>query len=224
LPHGPAFSFSLREAFFLPGGWGACSALARPRSLRASTPSATTRQCGPGWGPSVSANDRVPDTPPRFRTPGSPWPPETMAAPPARRIEYPPTQKHRSDLSSRALLSGRVGVRAAPRATGAISPAGAGTERASRSGVSLARSHANSEGPHRGASLLGRTRRRVGGLGSMPSPSDRSRPAGQTKSLHAVEKKERGHPGTGKTEGSRSEVGIGESGRSPEVAMGRGRC
>jgi hypothetical protein len=81
-------------------------------------------------------------------------------------------------------------VRCAPRARGAISPAGAGTERASRGGVSLAPFHANSEGPHCGTSLLGRTRRRVGGLGSRPSPSDSSWPAGQNKSLHAVEKEE----------------------------------
>jgi hypothetical protein len=37
----------------------------------------------------------------------------------------------------------------------------------------------NSEGPHAGLCLLGRTRRRVGGLRSMRSPSDCSQPAGQ---------------------------------------------
>ena len=47
----------------------------------------------------------------------------------------------------------------APRAQGAIAPERAGTERASRGGVSLAWLHTNSEGPHRGASLLGRSRR-----------------------------------------------------------------
>jgi len=69
----------------------------------------------------------------------------------------------------------------APRATGAIAPERAGPERASHGGVSLAWSLTNSEGPHRGAPLLGRMRRRVGGLDSTPSPSDRSRPAGQEK-------------------------------------------
>ena len=34
---------------------GGLSALARPRSRRAETPPATTQQCVPGWGPSVSA-------------------------------------------------------------------------------------------------------------------------------------------------------------------------
>ena len=67
-------------------------------------------------------------------------------------------------------------------------PERAGPERASRGGVSLAWLHTNSEGPHRGTSLLGRTRRWVGGLRSMRGPSDRSRPAGQKESLHAVEK------------------------------------
>ena len=74
-------------------------------------------------------------------------------------------------------------MNSAPRAAGAMTPERAGTERASRGGVSLARFQANSEGPCRGMSLLGRTRRRVGGLRSMRSPSDCSRPAGQNKSL-----------------------------------------
>ena len=78
-------------------------------------------------------------------------------------------------------------MRSAPRAEGAISPKHAGTERASRRGVSLAWSGTNSEGPRRGTSLLGRTRRRVGGLGSRPGLSDRFEPAGQKESLHAVE-------------------------------------
>jgi hypothetical protein len=62
-------------------------------------------------------------------------------------------------------------------------PAGgdAGPDRASHA------REGNSEGPHAGLCLLGRTRRRVGGLGSTPSPSGRSRPVGQT-SLHAVDK------------------------------------
>jgi hypothetical protein len=70
-------------------------------------------------------------------------------------------------------------VNTAPRATGAMVPERAGTEQASRGGVSLAWLHTNSEGPHRGPSLLGRTRRRVGGLRWMRSLSDSSKPAGQ---------------------------------------------
>ena len=95
--------------------------------------------------------------------------------------------------------NGRVVVRSAPRAAGAMAPKCAGTERASRGGVSLAWLHTNSEGPHRGTSLRGRTRRRVGGLGSMPSPSDRSKPAGQERSRHAVERKKRAAHPLGKT-------------------------
>jgi len=74
-----------------------------------------------------------------------------------------------------------MGVKSAPRAKGAMTPERAGTERASRGGVSLAWLHTNSEGPHSGTPLLGRTRRPVGGLRSMRSPSDRSQPAGQEK-------------------------------------------
>jgi len=89
-------------------------------------------------------------------------------------------------------------VKSAPRAIGAMAPEHAGPERASRGGVSLAWLHTNSEGPCRGTSLLGRTRRRVGGLHSMCSPSDRSEPAGQRKTSHAVKKEPAAHP-LGKT-------------------------
>ena len=95
-------------------------------------------------------------------------------------------------------------VRSAPRAEGAIPPERAGPERASRGGVSLAWFHTNSEGPRRGTSLLGRTRRRVGGLGSMPSPSDRSKPAGLEKN-HGVEEKQQHFNHRAKKEPSRSD-------------------
>jgi hypothetical protein len=65
-----------------------CVAGARPlgaRSPRAETPPAPTQQCGPGWGPSVSAYDGVTDTPPRIRTLGTPWRPEKSPLAPARR-------------------------------------------------------------------------------------------------------------------------------------------
>jgi len=48
--------------------------------------------------------------------------------------------------------NGRVVVKSAPRATGAIARERAGPERASRGGVSLARFQSNSEGPCRGTS------------------------------------------------------------------------
>ena len=95
------------------------------------------------------------------------------------------------------MANGRVVVISAPRATGAMAPERAGTERASHGGVSLAWLHTNSEGPRRGTSLLGRMRRQVGGLGSRPSPSDRSGPAGQKETLHEVEKKNDECTGTG---------------------------
>src|SRR5512136_1256665 len=110
----------------------------------------------------------------------------------------PTNQEHRSQPSSSVMANGRVGVRSAPRAARAMAPERAGTERASHGGVSLAWSHTNSEGPHRGTSLLGRTRRRVGGLGSMPSPSDGSQPAGQKEKPHAVKRDWAAHP-QGKT-------------------------
>ena len=43
-----------------------------------------------------------------------------------------------------------------------MAPEAEGTQRATRGGVSLARLHADTEGPHRGASLLGRGRRSFG--------------------------------------------------------------
>jgi len=84
---------------------------------------------------------------------------------------------------------GRVVVNSTPRADGAMTPERAGTERAPRSGVSLARFQANSEGPHRGTSQLGRTRRRVGGLRSMRSPSDLAPSPRGKKKPHAVKQK-----------------------------------
>ena len=68
---------------------------------------------------------------------------------------------------------------------GAIAPERTGTERASLGGVSLAGLHTNSEGPRRGTSLLGRTRRRVGGLGLDARP-ERPLHARGAKQSHAV--------------------------------------
>jgi len=167
--------------------------LARPRSRRAETPPAATRQHVRGRGP-LGVRMR-----PRHRHPspepyaGPPQPPERWPSHPPGGIS-PPTQRHGSHVSSRTMANGKVVVRSAPRATRAISPEHAGTERASRGGVSLAWSLTNSEGAQRGTFLLGRMRRRVGGLGSRPSPSDRSRPAGQKKT--STEWKTKHHPGT----------------------------
>ena len=81
-------------------------------------------------------------------------------------------------------------ARSGPAASGAMAPERAGSERASRGGVSLARLHANSEGPCRGTSLLGRMRRRVGAAASMAAASDRSEPAGQKKTHKEWERKQ----------------------------------
>ena len=118
---------SLREAFVLPGGWGACSALARPRSRRAKTPEATTRQCGPGRGPSVSANSRVPDTPPRVRTPGTPWPPEISPPHPSSELNA-----HHPKEREKRYSGGELSLRRCRG--GPITPQPAGTGRASRAG------------------------------------------------------------------------------------------
>ena len=72
---------------------------------------------------------------------------------------------------------------AGARGSRAARPAGgdAGPDRASHA------RKGNSEGPHAGLCLLGRTRRRVGGLRSMRSPSDRSKPAGQQEASRSEE-------------------------------------
>ena len=54
------------------------------------------------------------------------------------------------------------GIQSAPGAQAVFAPEAAGTERVRRGGVSLAPFQANSEGPHRGASQLGRSRRNFG--------------------------------------------------------------
>ena len=127
-----------------------------------------------------------------------------MAAPPAKRVfSAHPKSVLTPPWQARGEREG--GGESAPRASGAISPERAGPERASRGGVSLAWPHTNSEGPRRGTSLLGRTRRRVGGLGSRPSPSDRSWPAGQERDASTQWKTRNGTPHPpGKTKASRS--------------------
>jgi hypothetical protein len=81
------------------------------------------------------------------------------------------------------------GLPSAPRVPMAISPEAAGTERASRGGVSLARLHANSEGPRRGTSLLGRCRRSLGPQrAGARKGREATHPRGNTKSRHAVTK------------------------------------
>ena len=169
------------------------SSLARPRSLRAETPSTATQRRVPCRGPSVSPALRAPRHPVPVRALGPRGRGRHGRCHPLGGLNAPLPQSGGTtptttcpvwrDGSSRSAACGRVVVKSAPRAKGAITPERAGTERASRGGVSLAWSHTNSEGPHRGTSLLGRTQRGVGGLRSMRSPSDRSEPAGQKETL-----------------------------------------
>ena len=63
-----------------------------------------------------------------------------------------------------------------------MAPEAAGTQRATRGGVSLARIGANSEGPRRGASLLGRGRRSLGAQRAGASKRrEAAHPRGKTK-------------------------------------------
>ena len=82
--------------------------------------------------------------------------------PPAAPADLDPPPKHLGESAGRGQRGTGVAVRSARRVPAAIPPEAAGTERACRGGVSLARFHANSEGPRRGTSLLGRSRRSLG--------------------------------------------------------------
>jgi hypothetical protein len=76
------------------------------------------------------------------------------------------------------------GLQSASRVPAAMPPDAAGTERACRSGVSVARSHANSEGPHRGTPLLGRSRRSLGAPRAGASKrQEAAHPRGKTKAV-----------------------------------------
>jgi hypothetical protein len=166
-----------------------------PRSPGASPGSlaATTRQCGPERGPSVSAHNRVPDTPPRFRTPGTPWPPETMAAPPAGRNHDPPPKRKRS------CSGGGLSLR---RCRGwLISPQPAGTPRAHRRRETLAPTESLSQG--RGTARDPTLRRTAGSRArSLQAPG-----AGAPKPAD----------GTGKTNASRSEARRGRPAGQQEI-------
>ena len=177
LPRWPGSPFHCVRLCFVAGPAVAICRLGRPRALRLQAPLPATGVRDPRRGPSAFAKDGAAVSPARLARPV----PAGSGA-----IGQP---RHRRYLSCRPdahaglayescsfpvagfLAEGSV-VKIAPRAEGAISPARAGPGRASRVGVSLARFHANSEGPRRGTSLLGRTQRRVGGLSSMLSPSD----------------------------------------------------
>ena len=80
-----------------------------------------------------------------------------------------------------------------PAGRGEMAPERAGTERAHRGGVSLApterfcfmRGRGTARGPHRGASLLGRSLRRVALAALDAQPERPSEPTGQEKKAPA---------------------------------------
>ncbi len=117
------------------------SPLARPRTPRFETPRTATQQRVPSRGPSVSARDRVTDTPSRSarRVPAVVG---GMAAG-TRLADFSPTRRvfgrgrkaeRRTSRNSlcRSIANGRVAVKSAPRADAAIAPERAGPERPDR--------------------------------------------------------------------------------------------
>ena len=191
----PARSWSLREAFFLPGRCAAARRLlaparGAPRLLRLRPSRDVSRR-----GPSLFVRRHASDTPPRDarsvtrsrRRHGRWHPPGGLKAPLpesggpnphshlpvlARPLKQAPGEREGDGedrpAGDRSHCAEACGPRAARMAGG-----NAGPDRASHA------REGNSEGPHAGLCLLGRTRRRVGGLRSMRSPSDRSESAGQ---------------------------------------------
>ena len=159
-----------------------------PLARRAETPEATTQQRVPGRGPSVSPplrDHRHPVPDPRARSPRSR---EAWPLAPAWRFETPTLRLKTLKPGPSCSVAGplerfnrerRVVVKSAPRAEGAISPKRAGTERPDQRVETLDPTERLFRGTgtarvRAGLCLLGRTRRRVGGLRSMRSPSDRS--------------------------------------------------
>ena len=193
----PAPFFPQRGGCFLARRVRSPSLLARPRSLRAETPPAATRQRVRGRGPlgiRIQPRHRHPSPDPHA---GSPQPAERWPLAPAGQMDAPHPQISKSahDGTVHSWQHGWSGSAAKREGGGELRPAGGRSHGAGARGHRAAKpaggdagpdraSHAeegNSEGPHAGLCLLGRTQRRVGGLGSKPSPSDRSGPAGQSR-------------------------------------------
>ena len=190
---------SLREASLLPDGCAVARRLLAP--ARAETPPAATEQGRPTVGPLAVRMKPRQRYPAAGRPLGDPQPPEAWPLAPAGRIGYPPP-KHC------ALACGRVVVKPAPRATGAIAPKRAGTERADRrvetwaaegrttrvrAASSTARSHATAG---RSCGLDGRSERPLKARGAKENlhgvaRKDRPRTRRARKSLHGVARKDR---------------------------------
>ena len=138
---GGGFFLPLRGGFFFARRVRGCSALARPRSRRAETPPAATRQRVSGRGPRgvrKKPRHRYPGRDPRA---GYPQPPEVWPLAPAGRFEPPTLRLETLDPGPSCSVAGPlerfnrergVVVNSAPRATGAIAPKRAGTARPDR--------------------------------------------------------------------------------------------
>jgi hypothetical protein len=174
---------SLREAFVLPGGCAASR-----RWLVPPQAGLAARRDSSGCDPAVRLGPGTPRCPHETASP-TPQPRSARLVPAAsgemaartRRADgKPATKKHCSHASSSANANGGGGE---------IHPAGQRSHLAGACGHPTrwpswgygAAASRRRRGVTRRAALSGRTRRRVGGLGSTPSPSDRSWPAGQKK-------------------------------------------
>ena len=190
-PAGP-FLHSLREAFLLcPAGvapLGACSPPLAARRDSLDRDPAARPEPGP-LGVREGRRHRHP-VPVRALGPrglgrhGRRRPPGGLNAPHPQRSGTNPFGRVSVWRSSpcRSPADGRVVAKSAPRATGAPRRSVRVTSGRLAVGNRWRRFIRTARGPPR-ASLLGRTRRRVGGLGSRPNPSDRPGPAGQKESL-----------------------------------------
>jgi hypothetical protein len=191
-------------------------ALARPRSLRAKTPSAATEQGRSAVRPLAVRMTPRQRYPAAGRPLGDPQPPETWPLAPAGRFETPTLRLETLKPGSSCPVAGpverfnrepRVVVKSAPRADGAITPERAGTERPDRRVETLAptgrlmrgRGTARVRTPVCASSVA-----RAGGSEGCARCAARAtslRARGAKENLHGVEKRARPHPatrGTGK--------------------------
>ena len=182
-------SLPLRDGSMLPRGCTAPRRLLAPARCAPRLPQPRPSSSSRAGAPRCSHEAASP-TPRRSPRAGSPRSRETWPLAPAWRIEY-----HHPQNQGDSVVRLRPGFQRdllqvlCEREGGSeIRPAGDTSHCAEACGHRAARPaggdadpdrafHArkgNSEGPHVGLCLLGRTRRRVGGLRSMRSPSDRS--------------------------------------------------
>jgi hypothetical protein len=167
------------------------SPLARPRALRAETPSAATEQGRPVVGPlavRIQPRQRYPTS---GRPLGDPQPPETWPLAPAWRIEGPPPEvrwqmaarQSRPDGPAwrnrlrKSIANRWVAVKSARRVGGAITPERAGPRRAGWRGETARLSLTDAEGPHAGK------RCRVAREGVASAASEHRHPRGKRKAL-----------------------------------------